>query len=225
MHKINPSSFFRLRRAVVISLFTSAFAPIFGFGKDELNQEQKIDSPSPDILQIPNLKATHPPQAIAALVNALLAIERIVSQKSDLETEEKIIGEVGYTYPKGPGGPLSCHFKTPEFSYFNGFFKRNKESSPWYKSELVIAEERDPHPINVTPSFYKNALSLVFEKCERRDPPPQYSNYSVNIFYFRSKRNPNIQYIFESSLGTSNLQEQFPKNFFHVDIINKALEL
>lgn len=212
----------RLRRAIVIGLFAIGIAPIASLAKLEFNRGRKINQPLPDILQIPNLKATHPPQAVAVLVSALLAMERIVSQKSDLETEEKIIGEVEYTYPKGPGGPLSCRFKIAEFSYFNGDFERNEDSSPWYKCGLLIAEDGDPHPVNVTPGFYKNALGLVFEK--NLSTPPQYSNDSINIFYFRSKKNQNIQYAFESSLETSNLQEQFPKNFFQVEIINKALE-
>lgn len=220
-----PKLFFsQPRRTVILCLLAIGVAPVTSLAKPELNRGRKMNQLPPDILQIPNLKATHPPQAVAVLVSALLAMERIVSQKSDLETEEKIIGKVEYTYPKGPGGPLSCRFKIAEFSYFNGGFKRNEDSSPWYKCGLLIAEDEDPHPVNVAPGFYRNALGLVFEKSLRRDPLPQYSNDSINIFYFRSEKNQNIQYAFESSLETSDLQEQFPKNFFQVEIINKALE-
>lgn len=179
---------------------------------------------APDVLQFPNLKATYPPQAIPVLVNTLLAMERIVSQKSDFAAEKPVIGKIEYSYPKGLGGPRSCSFDSVGFSHFHGGFDRKTDLSPWYKAELLIAKRQDPHPINVTPVFYEQALNLVFEKNLRRDPPPEYSNPSVNKFYFHSKNNPNIQYIFTAFLGGSDLKEQFPKNFFLVEIVNAALE-
>jgi len=178
----------------------------------------------PEVLQFPKLKATHSPQAIQVLVSILLAMERIVSQKSDFAAERSVIGKVEYSYPKGPGGPRSCSFNSIGFSYFNGGFDRKTDSSPWYKSDLLIAERQDPHPINVTPAFYEHALGLIFEKNLRRDPLLEYSNPSVNKFYFHSKNNPSIQYIFTAFLGGSDLKEHFPKNFFLVEIVNAALE-
>lgn len=179
---------------------------------------------SPDVLQFPNLKATHPPEAILVLVEVLLAVTRIVNQESDIDTEKPILGNIEYSYPKGPGGPLTCFFNSVKYPLrFGGGFRRKTDTGPWYKSHLLSGHDNDPHPVNVTPAFYENALNLVFDKNVRENPLPGYANPSVNKFYFHVKANPNIQYIFTASLESSNLKEHFPKNFQEVDVINSEL--
>lgn len=213
-----------LRRALIMSLIAVGLTPAASLAQPVSFRGRKMNALPPDVWQIPNLKATYPLQAIQVLVSTLSAMERIVSQESNFAVEKPVIGKMEYGYPKGSGGALVCFFDSVEFARFGGSFRRKTDTSPWYISKLLIAERQDPHPINVTPVFYEDALGLVFEKSIRKDYRPHYDNDSENEFYFHSKKNPNIQYIFTAFLGGSDLKEHFPKNFFLVQVVNTALE-
>lgn len=177
-----------------------------------------------DVLQFPNAKSKHPPEAIQTLVDILLAMTRVVIQQSDFKKEKSILGEIEYGYPKGPGGPVVSFFKSVRYPSFVGGFDRKTDNSPWYKGGLVIAHQNELHSINVTPAFYEHALGLAFDKSFRRDPPPGYVTPSTNKFYFHAKANPHIHYIFSASLESSNLNEQFPRNFREIEVVNSDLD-
>jgi hypothetical protein len=163
-------------------------------------------------------------EKLQKLANIINSVAKVIEKQSTPEKEYSTLGELEYVFPKDPKKSITIVFFSPKNFRGAGSFDRISPNSDWYKGGYAFGGRQRPYRLGLTKNFFSDELGLILEKAsfERGRNSPISEN---NVYYFHSKNgNKNIQFVFETRVDASNLQDGYPKSFHQVDVIDTVVQ-